>query len=119
VALAECCVGNQGRMLGAEVDLSGITNIPDRAVLFGEAQGRAIVSTSQVAEVMALAHGANVPARVIGEVHAEGGAFVIRTAHSTLVTTLEALRAAYHDSSPRIMERPVAALAHSAGGEGE
>src|SRR6185436_1746192 len=45
VALAECCIANRESATGAEIDLSGYGTFPDRAILFGETQGRIIVSS--------------------------------------------------------------------------
>ena len=51
VALAECCISQQvaretPRLIGAQIDLSSYSNTRTDALLFGEAQGRVIVSTS-------------------------------------------------------------------------
>src|SRR5919202_20793 len=45
VAIAECVIVPRGRGIGAEVDLSPWSGLPLRALLFGEAQGRVVVST--------------------------------------------------------------------------
>jgi phosphoribosylformylglycinamidine synthase len=46
VALAECCIMNRELERGATVDLSSWSNLPERSVLFGEAQGRVVVTTT-------------------------------------------------------------------------
>jgi phosphoribosylformylglycinamidine synthase len=51
VALAECCISQQlaretPRLIGAQLDLSSYSNTRTDALLFGEAQGRVIVSTT-------------------------------------------------------------------------
>src|SRR5262245_33309656 len=45
VALAECCIMDRGAQRGALIDLTHWKDVSSRAVLFGEAQGRAIVTT--------------------------------------------------------------------------
>jgi phosphoribosylformylglycinamidine synthase len=63
IALAECSMeGN-----GCHVDLAGHADSLDAlALLFGESQGRAIVATSRVEEVLHLANKLGVPAMRIG-----------------------------------------------------
>src|SRR5262249_21749417 len=51
VALAECCISQQvaretPRLIGAQVDLAGMAGTRLDALLFGEAQGRVIVSVA-------------------------------------------------------------------------
>jgi phosphoribosylformylglycinamidine synthase len=72
VTLAECTFGTGG--IGAEVSLEGVAvaagaRINVAAALFGESASRVVVSASpdRVTEVLQLAAGAGVPARVIGE----------------------------------------------------
>ncbi len=55
-------------MLGADIDLGAWDSLPLRAVLFGEAQGRVIVSSGQADRVLEIAARNGVPARVIGMV---------------------------------------------------
>src|SRR5690606_1348943 len=52
VALAECCVADRTRPMGAMVDLSAWASLPQRALLFGEAQGRVLLSTADSAAVL-------------------------------------------------------------------
>jgi phosphoribosylformylglycinamidine synthase len=61
VALAECCIMDRGEQFGATVDLTHWKELPARALLFGEAQGRVIVSTSMPETVLSVArtHGAD------------------------------------------------------------
>jgi Phosphoribosylformylglycinamidine (FGAM) synthase, synthetase domain len=45
VALAECCIGDRDGTIGAEIELTKWISLPRRALLFGEAQARIILST--------------------------------------------------------------------------
>jgi phosphoribosylformylglycinamidine synthase subunit PurL len=114
VALAECCVGDRTRVMGAEVDLESrpTDRIAPRALLFGEGQGRIVVATPDPAVVLAVASERNVPARVIGTVRPAGSGLTIRgTGGTPLQATIEALVQAYHDTIPSIMSGSVAAVA--------
>ncbi len=105
VALAESAMANPDTRFGADVDLSAYEKLPLRAVLFGEAQGRAIVSTADVDAVMAAAARHGVPARVLGRVAAPDAGLTIRVGDRVLVADLARLAAAYHDAIPSIMDR--------------
>jgi phosphoribosylformylglycinamidine synthase len=114
VALAECCVGDQQHVVGADVDLTewSSARIGPRALLFGEGQGRIVVSTPDPAVVLAVASEAGVPARVIGTVQPESSGLFIRRPHGAeLRVATEALVRAYHDAIPSIMSGSVAAMA--------
>jgi phosphoribosylformylglycinamidine synthase subunit PurL len=102
VALAECCMMNRDAMFGAEVDLSAWSSLPLRALLFGEAQGRIIVSTPDPDAVIAAAKKDRVPARRIGRVTA-GGSLTITVKDRTIEASVAKLAAAYHDAIPRRM----------------
>ncbi len=105
VAIAECCIGNPLALHGAMVDLSAWKAIPSRALLFGEAQGRAIVSTSDAAAVLAIAKRRGVPARNIGTVKPPNEGLVIVVAGHSMRSPLMDLVSAYHDAIPRAMQR--------------
>ncbi len=105
VAIAECCVANPLNLRGAMVDLTAWKAIPSRALLFGEAQGRAIVSTSDSAGVLAIAKKHGVPARLIGTVKPAGEGLVIGVAGHSMRSPLLDLSAAYHDAIPKAMQR--------------
>jgi len=105
VALAECCVMDRGAQRGATVDLSAWSSLPDRALLFGEAQGRVVVTTSSSDAVLAAAKKYGVPARVIGKVGALGSPLEIKTAHGSLSASLSSLDDSYHETIPRIMSQ--------------
>jgi phosphoribosylformylglycinamidine synthase subunit PurL len=76
-----------------------------RALLFGEAQGRVVVSTPDPAAVQqfALRHG--VPFHRIGTVGAPGGDVVFTVGPSSWRTPIGRLTTAYHDAIPRLMSK--------------
>jgi phosphoribosylformylglycinamidine synthase subunit PurL len=107
VALAECAVMNRQRMLGADVDLSHWSTLPLRALLFGEAQGRVVVSTDNAAAVLAVAKRHGVPARQIGTVR-DAQSLKLRVGERSIEASLAQLANAYHESIPRRMARSAA-----------
>jgi len=103
VALAECCIVNRDEQRGAEVDLTGMfTGLTARALLFGEAQGRVVVSTANPAKVLDVARRHAVPATAIGTVTA-AKSLSIATKDSSLNVSLSALDDDYFETIPRIM----------------
>jgi phosphoribosylformylglycinamidine synthase subunit PurL len=105
VALAESAIGGgDGLALGADVSLDD--ELPLAALLFGEAQGRAVVSCAagDAERVVALAEGNGVPARAIGRVGAPGGVFRIETPAGTVETPAAELAEIYERAIPRRME---------------
>jgi phosphoribosylformylglycinamidine synthase len=109
VALAECCMMERGTPTGADVDLSPWAALPERALLFGEAQGRVVVSTPDPQAVLALAARHGVPAATIGTVRRDG-ALRVRIGARSIVAPLDRLATAWHESIPRIMQRSASAL---------
>jgi phosphoribosylformylglycinamidine synthase subunit PurL len=105
VALAECCMMRRERMLGADVDLSAWSSLPFRALLFGEAQGRVILSTPNASAALDAAQRHGVPARKIGRVYAESGALRVRIGDRVVEAPLARLAEAYHEAIPRRMNR--------------
>ena len=103
VAVAECCIMDRNAQHGATVDLTHWPDLPDRALLYGEAQGRVVVSTPVPATVLGFAQTRGVPARVIGQVGALGAPLQISTAAVRFIAPLAKLDDAYHDTIPRIM----------------
>ncbi len=93
VALAECCISQQigretPRLIGAEIDLSTVEGRVD-ALLFGETQGRIVISVPgvQADKVLAQAKILGVPAMRLGtvggtalKIKAHGGEFTSETA---------------------------------------
>ena len=110
VALAECVMMNRERTLGADVDLSAWSALPRRALLFGEAQGRVVVSTPNTPAVLDAARRHGVPARKIGRVFAESGVLRMRIGQDVIDAPVERLANAYHDAIPRRMDRSAAAV---------
>jgi phosphoribosylformylglycinamidine synthase len=107
VAIAECCIMDSTAQFGAQIDLTVFAEVDDRALLFGEAQARAVV-TSTVPETIrriAAAHG--VTCTLIGSVSAPGADLEITTSGRALHVSLAALHDAFHESIPRIMEAAV------------
>ena len=108
VALAECVMMNRHRAFGADVDLSTWAHLPLRALLFGEAQGRVIVTTAQPADVLVIAKQHAVPAMRIGTVR-KSPKLQIAVGTRRYEAAVEDLASAYHDAIPRIMSQTAAA----------
>jgi phosphoribosylformylglycinamidine synthase subunit PurL len=105
VTLAECAVADQERARGAAVDLSAWTALPLRALLFGEAQGRIVVSSPDPDALLAIARRGGVAARRIGTVGEPGDDLQLRVGERTIHAPLARLADAYHGTIPRIMQR--------------
>ncbi len=105
VALAECSFADPDAPFGIDVELTD--DLPLPALLFGEAQGRVVISC-RAAEVDAvLSHFAagGVEARRIGRVGPVGGDFRVSTPRGNLEVPVASLAAAYYDAIPRRMDR--------------
>ena len=111
VALAECAMANREAMVGADVDLSTWDAIDQRAVLFGEAHGRVIVSTANAASVIGIANKHGVSAHAIGTVRSLATGVVIRHRGQMHRVATERLADAYHDAIPSIMDGSPQAVA--------
>jgi len=116
VAIAESCMGDRARATGASIDLTAWGELSTRALLFGEAQGRIVVSTAHPEAVLAIAKRHGVPAQVIGAVTAAGEGLTITTAHGTCTATIDRLASAYHEAIPRAMARAAAETVTETGG---
>ena len=116
VALAECLVMSRGRTVGAEVDLSAWSALPLRALLFGEAQGRAVLSTPRPLDVLAIAERFGVPARAVGYVRAASASLEIVVGARHIVAPVSRLAKAYHDAIPDLMSQAASAAATTAAG---
>jgi phosphoribosylformylglycinamidine synthase len=103
VALAECCMANRNAPVGATVNLAPWDALPPRALLFGEAQGRVIVSTRDVAAVLAAARAHRVPAYVIGSTTPAAGGLRVAGAGTGLQASIDRLSDAYHGALERAM----------------
>ncbi|MFL5618295.1 MAG: phosphoribosylformylglycinamidine synthase subunit PurL [Gemmatimonadaceae bacterium] len=109
IALAECVMMDRARPTSARIDLSAWRALPRRALLFGEAQGRVVVSTPDPEAVLAIAARNDVPARAIGEVTAASTPFTIGFGASTLSVPVSVLAESYHEAIPRVMSRTASA----------
>jgi phosphoribosylformylglycinamidine synthase len=104
VALAESAMLDRERSFGFTVDLSPWATLSHRAVLFGEAHGRVVVSTTDSAAVLQAAQRHGVPARVIGQVtSAEAGASVT-ISDDTFTAPVAWLAKAFHEAIPQAMD---------------
>jgi phosphoribosylformylglycinamidine synthase len=108
VALAECAIGDDENHFGMDVDLSAWKHLPLRALLFGEAQSRAVVTTQHADAVLDVARKYLVPARVIGTVRAASDGITMRTGTRDVLTSTDACARAYHDAIPARMRVPAA-----------
>ncbi len=109
VALAECVMMDRAHLTGAEIDLSAWASLPLRALLFGEAQNRIVVSTPDPAAVIATARRFGVPSAVIGFVRATLGQLQVRVGERHWSAPVFRLADAYHEAIPRIMQRSASA----------
>jgi phosphoribosylformylglycinamidine synthase subunit PurL len=105
IALAECCVAERAHQIGADITLNEFDGMPLRALLFGEAQGRAVVSTAQAERVLGVARNYGLPARIIGSVNETSKALRISAGGTTLSVSLKDMDAAYHEAIPALMSR--------------
>lgn len=115
VALAECCMMEEESARGASVDLSRWKALPLRALLFGEAQGRVVVSTPDPAAVLAIALRHGVPATEIGTVGDAGGTLVVTVGTRRFESPVSRLVAAYHGAIPAMMSKVATATDEMAG----
>jgi phosphoribosylformylglycinamidine synthase II len=104
VALAESAIINRDKQTGFNVDLSPWSSLAPRALLFGEAHGRVVVSTSSAADVIAIAKKYGVPAREIGTVTdaSEGAAF--KLGNDSFRAPTDWLSRAFHEAIPVAMD---------------
>ena len=105
IALSECCIASQDCESGAEIDLSAYSPLADRAILFGETQGRIIVSSPAPERIRAIASAAGVPCAQIGRVKRHSDSLDITLPQGSLRAPLSVLRQAYHSTIPEIMSR--------------
>ncbi len=110
VAVAECCIMDRDALWGAEVDLSPWSTLPRRALFFGEAQGRVVLSTANAERVLAVARRHGVPAMVIGRVQSPDAGLRIRVGADVAHSDIASLADAYHEAIPRIMTRVASAV---------
>jgi phosphoribosylformylglycinamidine synthase len=104
VALAECCMLERHHPTGAEVSLGDWSGLPLRALLFGEAQGRIILSTPVPEAVVAAAERQGVSAHVIGRVTDAEAGLTVSAGGRRFHAPIDLLATAFHDTIPRIMD---------------
>jgi len=107
--LAESALGDGEAPLGADVALDD--DLPPVAVLFGEAQGRVVLSCApgDVDGLLAIADDHGVPARHIGTVGAPESGFRIEVREASIRADVDAIRSAYFGALPGIMDAPATA----------
>jgi phosphoribosylformylglycinamidine synthase len=110
VAIAECAVGDRNALRGCRVVLNAWAALPERALLYGEAQGRAVLTTRDPAALLAVAERHGVPARVIGQVGRENSDVTLELANRTIRVVADSLANAYHDAIPALMSQAAAAV---------
>ncbi len=108
VALAESCMADESNPLGADVDLSTWAALSTRALLFGETQGRIVVSTAAADAVAAIATRHGVPVQRIGTVRPATDGLTLQVGAARWTTPLATLADAYHGAIPRAMLRAAA-----------
>ncbi len=113
VALAECAMMRRDRAFGFAVNLTAWADLPLRALLFGEAQGRVVISTASPDAVLAAAARHGVPARAIGRVTAEADGIEFIVGDVSARSAVAPLARAFHDTIPGIMDGDTPA-AHAA-----
>ncbi len=103
-ALAECALGDGEAPLGADVALDD--DLPSAALLFGEAQGRVVVSCDpgKADDLLRLARDHGVPSRVIGTVTEAGSGFRVRTKDENVEVDLSTIEALFFETIPGIMD---------------
>ncbi len=103
VCLAESCIGDAERLLGATVELKD--NLPPAPLFFGEAQGRIVISCApaNVARIMTLAKRHGVPAQQIGTVGEVNGRFRMQGAGASIDLDVAQLSEVWRLAIPRFM----------------
>jgi phosphoribosylformylglycinamidine synthase II len=112
IAIAESAIADPDRPFGVDVRLND--DLPVAALLFGEAQGRVVVSTrpENAERVLRIAEDHAVPAAAIGAVAAEGPGerFRIRTRNGVVDCPAGELASIYYGAIPRRMDGTPAAV---------
>ncbi len=105
-SLAECALGDGEDPLGVDVEVD--EDLRPVVSLFGESQGRIVVSCTpgETPEVLRLAERYGVPARRIGAVTPADDGFSVRVRDGALSASLDELADAYFGALPRIMDAP-------------
>ncbi|MDP2955241.1 MAG: phosphoribosylformylglycinamidine synthase subunit PurL [Longimicrobiales bacterium] len=108
-ALAESALGSGEAPFGVDVTLED--DLPPVAALFGEAQGRIVISCAppDVQALVAIADGHDVPVRRIGAVGAPGSGFRVRLKEAEVRVGVDDMSSAYFGAIPGIMDAPATA----------
>ncbi|HEY0672023.1 MAG TPA: phosphoribosylformylglycinamidine synthase subunit PurL [Longimicrobiales bacterium] len=103
VCIAESCIADGERLLGAQVELKDA--LPAAGLFFGEAQGRIVISCApaNVARVLSLAQRHGVPASQIGSVGAVNGRFQMSGAGVSIDIEVQKLSEIWREAIPRFM----------------
>ena len=108
VALAESCISRPVAretpgLIGAEIDLTAFTDLRQDALLFGETQGRVVISVAplQAAKVLAQAKTLGVPAYRLGTVG--GSALQIKTTQGSVTSETRSLHDSWWNAIARAM----------------
>ena len=104
VTLAESAMQDRAHAFGFSVDLSAWSTIPHRALLFGEAHGRVVISTADPARVLAIAQQHGVPARAIGAVTAAADGAHFTMSDDAFSAPIPWLARAFHEAIPTAMD---------------
>ncbi len=104
VALAECGIANRNAQFGFTVDLSPWSNLARRALLFGEAHGRVVVSTKNAERVIAVAKKHGVPVTTIGAVAAASNGASFKIGADSFRAPIDWLSRAFHEAIPVAMD---------------
>jgi len=105
VALAECCIADAEAESGADADFSQWAHLRNRDLLFGETQGRFVLSSSAPGRVETIARRAGIPCARIGVVRLNSSTLDISLGDGLLRAERGMMRRAYHGSIPGIMSR--------------
>ena len=108
--LAECALGDGESPLGVRVRLED--DLRPVGVLFGEAQGRIVVSCdpARSEEVLRIADLHEVPAQKIGKVSAADEGFSITLRAASVSASVAAMCDAYFGALPRVMDTPASEI---------
>jgi phosphoribosylformylglycinamidine synthase len=105
IALAECCIAHPEAVTGADIDLSALGKLSTREILFGETQGRVLISSVAPERIAEIAKKANVTCSRLGTIRRDSDALRVTLPNSTMKASLDRLRRAYHETIPTIMSR--------------
>ena len=97
-------MADRDRVFGFTVDLSPWATLPHRAILFGEAHARVVVSSANSAAVLEIAQRHGVPARVIGTVTTADGGAHFTMSDDTFSAPISWLAKAFHEAIPLAMD---------------